>query len=46
MRKESKTPKSNMKGLPEICDFEGGFQGGKFTLVSLLIMIGGSSLKA
>tara|TARA_Y100000310_G_scaffold233591_1_gene236465 strand:- start:54 stop:179 length:126 start_codon:yes stop_codon:yes gene_type:complete len=41
MRKESKTPE-----LPEICDFEGGFQGGKFALVSLLIMIGGSCSEA
>ena len=32
MRKETKTPKSNMKVLPEICDFERGVRGENFTL--------------
>ena len=36
MRKETKPPKSNMKALPEIYDFEGGFQGGNFLLVPFL----------
>jgi len=46
MRKETKNPDPISSGLPEICDFEGGFQGGKFSLVSLLIMIGGSCSEA
>lgn len=36
MRKKQKTPFTFAGGLPEICDFEGGFQGGNFSLVPFL----------
>ena len=34
MRKKIKTPKSNMKALPEICDFEKGGAGGETFLLT------------
>ena len=54
MRKETKTPESNMMALPEICDFEKGGTGGKLYPGSLFgsvnntlpFLIGGSCSEA